>query len=30
MDSWSGTKVVDADLAVAEHEWVHEAIGRIE
>jgi len=30
MDSWSGRKVVDADLAIEEHEWVHEAIGRIE
>jgi len=30
MDSWSGTQVVDADLAVEEHAWVHEAISRIE
>ena len=30
MSNWTGTDVVDADLAVEEHEWVHEAIGRIE
>ncbi len=30
MSPWSGTNVVNADLAVEEHEWVHEAIGRIE
>jgi len=30
MNDWTGTDVVDADLAVEEHEWVHEAISRIE